>query len=84
MKNRYVGIDQFPSGLNETTYYVFDIDENKKKIVYQGTSKSGVYLVAHKYARVNNLPLYETVYRNSVDDNGILHSIPIKRHEITL
>jgi hypothetical protein len=83
MKNRFVLINKFPDG-NETTYFVIDNDDNKMKFVYQGTSKSGVYLVAHKYARVNNLPLYETVYTNSVDDNGVAHQIPVKRHEITL
>jgi hypothetical protein len=86
MKNRHIRIEKFDTDIAETTYYVYDFDfnVNKKKIVYQGTSKSGVYLVAHKYARVNNLPLYEIVYKGSVDDNGILHHIPVERHEITL
>jgi hypothetical protein len=84
MKNRHIRIEKFLTDISETTYYVFDFDENKKKIIYQGTSKSGVYQVAHKYARLNSLPLYEIVYTGSVDDNGILHHIPVKHQEITL
>ena len=62
MKNRYVGIDKFVGLDGTTTYFVMEVNDNKSKIVYRSSSKNGAYQVAHKYARLNVIPLYETVY----------------------
>ena len=84
MKNRYVGIDRFVSLEGETTYYVTEVNENKSTLVYKGKSKNGVHQVAHKYARLNNLPLYETIYTNVLDENGVSHLKPVQNKTITL
>jgi hypothetical protein len=82
MKNRYVGIDKFVGLDGTTTYFVMEVNDNKSKIVYRSSSKNGAYQVAHKYARLNVIPLYETIYNALVDDNGVTHLHPVKQNKI--
>lgn len=84
MKKHYIGIDRFRSLTGEDTYFVVDVDLNKTSLVYRSSSKNGAYQVAHRIARTNELPLYETVYSELSDQNGVPVLKPQELKQITL
>ena len=84
MRNHYLGIDRFRSLNGEDTYFVVNVEENKVSVAYRSTSKNGAYQVAHKLARKDNLPLYETIYSELVDGNGVSYLKPEKLKKITI
>lgn len=84
MRNRYLGIDRFRSLNGEDTYFVVNVDENKVSVAYRSNSKNGAYQVAHKLARKESLPLYETIYSELTDKNGVSYLKPEKLNNITL
>lgn len=84
MKKHYIGIDRFRSLTGEDTYFVVDVDINQTSVIYRSSSKNGAYQVAHRIARTNQLPLYETIYTEYDDQNGVSILKPTELKQITL
>lgn len=84
MKKHYIGIDRFRSLTGEDTYFVVNVETNKVSVVYRSTSKNGAYQVAHRISRANELPLYETIYSELQDENGVDILKPTELKQITL
>ena len=82
MKKHYVGIDKFVALDGTTTYFVVEVIDDKSKIIYRSSSKNGSYQVAHKYSRANCISLYETIYKDIVDEAGVTHLKPVKQNKI--
>lgn len=84
MKKHYIGIDRFRSLNGEDTYFVVNVETNKVSVVYRSGSKNGAHQVAHRIARTNSLPLYETIYSELPDENGVAVLKPTELKQITL
>ena len=84
MEKSYILILKSNTSPNGTQYTVAKVSGKSYQFLRQGNSKNGMYQIAHRVARQANLPLYEEVYRQFPDENGILHLIPVNKREIPL
>lgn len=84
MNKHYIGIDRFRSLTGEDTFFVVNVEASKVSVIYRSSSKNGAYQVAHRVARTNSLPLYETIYSELSDENGVAVLKPTELKQITL
>ena len=53
-------------------------------ILHSTPFKQGAYQSAHREAKKNNVPLYETYYVKSIDRNGFENIVPTKVVEVPI
>ena len=75
--NTHIQISRHLDVDGTTTYYVIEKNKNSSSIVWNGTSKQAAYQVAYRNARKQNTPLYDTLYREQTDKNGVKHIVPV-------
>jgi hypothetical protein len=84
MKKPHILIERFQPTTENTIYQVYFVNRSVHHILYSSPFKQGAYQNAHREAKKNNVPLYETYYLNSIDRNGFVSLVPNKVVEIPL
>ena len=82
MKKPHILIERFQPTTQNTIYQVYFVNGSSQNILHSSPFKQGAYQNAHREAKKYNVPIYETVYRKTLDNNGIEHMIPIKNLEV--
>ena len=82
MDKPHIIIERFQSTIGNTIYQVYFVNGQSSLHLYSSPFKQGAYQNAHREAKKDNVPIYETVYRKTLDKNGIEHMIPIKNLEV--
>jgi hypothetical protein len=82
MNKPHIVIERFHSTVGNTLFQVYFINDTTSLLLYTSPFKQGAYQNAHREAKKYNVPVYETIYRKTLDKNGIEHIIPIKNTEL--
>lgn len=82
MNKPHILIERFHSTIGNTLYQVYFVNGETALHLYTSPFKQGAYQNAHREAKKYNVPLYETVYKKTVDGNGIEHIVPTKNMEV--
>ena len=84
MKKPQILIERFQPTTQNTIYQVYFVNGSSQNILHSSPFKQGAYQNAHREAKKNNVPLYETYYVKSIDRNGFESLVPNKVVEIPL
>ncbi len=82
MKKPHILIERFQPTTGNTIYQVYFVNGSSQTIVHSTPFKNGAYQSAHREAKKNNVPLYETYYVKSIDRNGFENIVPTKVVEV--
>ena len=82
MKKPHILIERFQPTTGNTIYQVYFVNGTAQTILHSTPFKQGAYQSAHREAKKNNVPLYETYYVKSIDRNGFENIIPTKVVEV--
>ena len=84
MKKPHILIERFQPTTGNTIYQVYFVNGTSQTNVYSTPFKNGAYQNAHREAKKNNVPLYETIYVKSIDRNGFENIVPTKVVEVSV
>ena len=84
MKKPHILIERFQPTTQNTIYQVYFVNGSSQNILPSSPFKQGADQNAHREAKKNNVPLYETYYVKSIDRNGFESLVPNKVVEIPL
>jgi len=82
MKKPHILIERFQPTTGNTIYQVYFVNGTEQTILHSTPFKNGAYQSAHREAKKNNVPLYETYYVKSIDRNGFENIVPNKVVEV--
>ena len=82
MKKPHILIERFQPTTGNTIYQVYFVNGTAQTILHSTPFKQGAYQSAHREAKKNNVPLYETYYVKSIDRNGFENIVPTKVVEV--
>jgi len=82
MNKPHILIERFQPTTGNTIYQVYFVNGSSQTIVHSTPFKNGAYQSAHREAKKNNVPLYETYYVKSIDRNGFENIVPTKVVEV--
>mgnify|MGYP003340735433 FL=1 len=84
MKKPHILIERFQPTTGNTIYQVYFVNGTAQTILHSTPFKQGAYQSAHREAKKNNVPLYETYYVKSIDRNGFENIVPTKVVEVPI
>ena len=82
MNKSHIVIERFNNTIGNTLYQVYFIKDKAATLIYTSPFKQGAHQTAHREAKKLNVPLYETIYRKTIDGNGVEHIVPTKNTEL--
>ena len=84
MNKPHILIERFQPTIGNTIFQVYFVNGTSQTILHTSPFKNGAYQNAHREAKKNNVPLYETYYVKSVDRNGFENIVPTKVVEVPI
>jgi hypothetical protein len=84
MNKPHITIERYKSTSGEFLYHVFQVNGSKTNLLTSSPHKNGAYQSAHRFARSQNAPLYEVLYKTVMDENGVSHLIPEKNIQVKI